>query len=282
MSKSSATRSKTRATLSNAKIDSTLAIGVLGVLVLIGSDTYAAEPVSKRKPATAGAISKAQDFTQSKLARSNVSKQPGFRKVDGLANTSEVIEFGKPPQRLGVKAPQAGHNPVARYHLENAWPSSAPAPKQTGNHSKVVLLTMSLPGAYQPGAYQLISAGGEGQTAADGRHRNEIHIESLSWTSSTAIQSRTPNTAPTGLVTETRDPLATEGVTIVSERLERVMAAAPQDGNTIYVSTQWVPSPNASAVKTLETQHQGVELGDISQIQQIDINKAMKRFDKAQ
>jgi hypothetical protein len=71
------------------------------------------------------------------------------------------------------------------------------------------LLTGSLPGAvpsvHQPNGYQIVSAGKDGQSTAAGRNRNEIHIESLSWT--------TANAAPA------------ESVTIVSERIQRVSAS---------------------------------------------------------
>lgn len=190
--------------MSKSKMNSALAIGVLGVLVLMGSDTYAAEPVSKRKPATAGATS---------------------------------VKFGKPPQRFGVKASQA-------------------AP-----HSKVVLLTMSLPGAlpdaqqsgaYRPGAYQLISAGDNGRTTASASQPNWIQIESLSSGISSAVGPSTGTLDTAGLAAEPRNAIPVEGVTIGVEPIQRVSASA---------------TPSAA---------QGGE------IQQIDVNQAMKRFDKAQ
>ncbi len=178
-----------------------LAIGVFGILVLIGSDTYAAEPAGKRQisPATAAPTTSVRSMNGShRLNRGNLA-----------APSRPAAYEGKT---------------VVTYNIVNAWPKAP---------------------SLRPGAYQLVSAGKDG-----------------------APKSPTGNG---GFVAEPRKPAATEAVTIAVEPIVRVSASAgpaafespsAQDGNTIYVATQWVPAST------------GDDLGDISQIQQIDINKA--------
>ncbi len=232
-----------------------LAIGVLGTLVLIGSQTQAAEPAGKRQagPATAAQTTSIRSMNGShRLNRAPTPRTAYWKSVSGLEAETEVVESGRRSGSLATRPQPAAYEGkgVVTYNIVNAWPKA--------------------PGL-RPGAYQLVSAGQDGQTAAD-RGTNTIPLESLSWGAGNGGMSAPRNpVANGGFVAAPRKPAATEAVTIAVEPIVRVSASAgpaafespsAQDGNTIYVSTDWVPART------------GDELSDVSQVQQLDINKA--------